>query len=167
MDRTAREIIAPGVVAGWGAGLAALMLAMIHAALAGRGLLWPLQVIASALLGDQALEGRGLAAAGSAITGLVIHLLVSGSWGVLFNALVPRGFSYGWAAGMGMLFAVVAFLVMAWLVVPWFLPELYRSVHPAVLLVYHLVFGALIPLALPLRRGITEADERALRRAHV
>ena len=155
MENTRRrmfeEIIAPGLVGGWTAGLAVLLVALIHSALAGLGFTWPLQMFATSVLDERVLAWPTTAA----IVGLVVHIVASGAWGVLFNALVPRGVPYGWAAMAGLLYGGFVFVVMTWLVLPWLVRGLYLTVHPLVLLAYHLLFGAVLPIAIPIRRTVT------------
>ncbi len=149
--RTASEIIAPGVEAGLIAGAVMLLLAVIHAQLTGLGFTWPLQRVA-----DGVLEGRAASqGASGAIAGAAIHFAVSAVWGVLFVALAPRGIPLMAAAGLGLAFGLMVFLVMTWMVVPWADDAMWQTVPKSVLFLYHLVFGALLPLGVPLRRQIT------------
>jgi hypothetical protein len=143
------EIIAPGIAGGFVAGLAMGVVALVHAAAVGLGFTWPLHRVASALLG---LAAQG---PGSALLGTGLHFLVAAVWGVLYVAIVPRGVPYGRAAAMGLLFGMVVFVVMTWLVLPWADDALFHSVPNFVLFLYHLLFGALLPLAVPFRRHVS------------
>jgi hypothetical protein len=147
-QRMVQEIIVPGLLAGWAAGLAMLLAAMIGAAVAGLPVSRPLQLAAGFVLDHQALR----LGAGSTVLGLFIHLAVAGFLGVLFNTTLPRAVTFAWAVSAALIFSVVIYLFMTWVVMPWQNPLLFRTVPKGALLVYHLVFGAVLPLALPLRR---------------
>lgn len=160
--------MAPGLVGGWTAGLAVLLVALVHSALAGTGFLWPLERFSTAVFGERIIE-YGVVAP---LAGLLVHFLTAGVWGVLFNALVPRGAPYGWAAVAGLLYGVFAYFVMTWLVLPLLLTDVFLVVHPLVLLGYHLLFGAILPIAIPIRRSLsggagmhTHRDQIAERRS--
>ena len=147
--RTVQEIIAPGVAGGVIAAVAMAVLAMLHSALAGRGLLWPFFRVAEGVLGQTA-ESLSAAAFGG-----LVHLVVASVWGVLFVALVPRGAPFAHALTMGLIFGTVVFLVMTWLVLPQVQQALLLAVPNLVLFAYHLVFGLLVALAVPIRRRLS------------
>jgi hypothetical protein len=155
------EIIDPGLVAGWLGGLAALVLAVLAAAGWGLPAWRPLQLIAAFIVGDDALHLGWRSAA----LGFLIHMVVSGLWGVLFCAILPRGANTRWSVSLGLGFSFIIFALMTWLVLPWVDPILVARVNIVALLVLHLVYGAVLPLALPLRRSV-RARRVAARRAH-
>jgi hypothetical protein len=155
------EIIDPGLVAGWLGGLAALVLAVLAAAGWGLPAWRPLQLISAFIVGDDALHLGWRSAA----LGFLIHMVVSGLWGVLFCAILPRGASTRWSVSLGLGFSFIIFALMTWLVLPWVDPLLIARVNTVALLVLHLVYGAVLPLALPLRRNV-RARRVAARRAH-
>ncbi len=131
------------------AGVPMAFFAMLHAALVGQGALWPLHRVAEAAL------GAGAPTVGNAVVGALVHLAVAAVWGVLFVALVPRGAPYAAAALMGLIFGLVVFLVMTWLVLPQVQPAFLLAVPGWVFFAYHLLFGLLLPLAVPFRRQIS------------
>ncbi len=149
--RTASEIVVPGLVAGVLAGTVMMLGALVHSAVAGLGFTWPLHRVADAAIAGQATAQGGA----SAVIGAAVHLAISAVWGVLFVALVPRGAPLPAAVGLGVVFGLMVFLVMTWMVVPWANDALWQTVSPSVLFLYHLVFGAVLPLGVPLRRQIT------------
>lgn len=160
--RAAVEIAGPGLVAGWLGALAMLVVAGVHAAVAGLGPLWPL-----ARVGDTLIRTEVPGGIGAALLGLILHLIVAGVWGVLFNAALPRGVTTKGAFVLGLLYGVFVFAVMNWLVLPWVASPLFLGVSNTVLLFYNLLFGAVVPLALPLRRSAAaHSQPRTTRRVH-
>lgn len=159
--RAAVEVIGPGLVAGWLGALAMLVVAGIHSALVGLGPLWPLARVGDALVGTAAGGGAAVA-----LLGLLLHLIVAGVWGVLFNAALPRGVSTKGAFVLGLLYGVFVFAVMNWLVLPWMASPLFHGVSNTTVLLYNLLFGAVVPLALPLRRSAAAHSQPGSRRVH-
>lgn len=152
--RTLYELVGPGLAAGWAAGIVVLLVAMAHAAAAGLGPIWPVEVAVDGLVPER--NDSGMLAA---LLGLITWFVVSGVLGVLFNALTPRGVSYGWAGAFGLIYAFGVFVIVRWLVLPLWSQPLFQSVNPFVLLGYHLLFGLVVPLAIPLRRNVTRAEQ--------
>lgn len=148
--RTRDEIVVPGAVGGVVAGMSAMTLALLASAISGAGLLRPLELVGAALFRDPG-DARG---GGAVVAGLVLHLLTSAALGIIYNALVPRGVSYAQAALFGLLFGAFVFVFVTWLVLPWLDRLLFESVPAVWSLVYHLIFGAIVPLAVALRRSV-------------
>jgi hypothetical protein len=123
---------------------------MAASALDGDSPLSPLRAVGSTLRGPQALEGG----AGTIAWGVLLHLAVGASLGVLFAAIVPRDLTL--PAGM-VLGAGAAILVMAMalqVVVPRVAPLLRASMprHGGAWVIAHAVFGAVTGIAPWLRR---------------
>jgi hypothetical protein len=148
-QRAVEEMVLPGLSGGMLAGLLMASAAILAATFAGLSPGYPLQLVAAILMGPSSLE-LGL---GSALLGLVVHLLISGAWGVLYASMLPRGASYAYGAGFGLLFGLGAFLVMTYMVLPWLNPVAWRAFAPLVHLPFHLLFGAALVAVLPLRRA--------------
>jgi len=144
-----KEIVTPGLFAGWAAGLAMLLVAMIGAAIVGAPVYRPLQLVSGFLFDTDALT----LGSGAVFMGLVVHLALSGFFGVLFNTTLPRAVSFTWAVGAAFVYTLLVYLFMTWVVLPWLNPLLFRTVPPGVLLIYHLAYAAVLPLALPMRRN--------------
>lgn len=86
---TTQKSILPGVVTGQIAGLIMAVVVMIVFMLfLGKGPLYPVQVIGSALLGEKALEGFNFVAV---LTGLVLHQAgPSLLWGIVFGLAAEK-----------------------------------------------------------------------------
>lgn len=148
--RTLVELVAPGLAAGWAAGIVVLLIAMAHSAAVGLGPLWPLETAVDGVFSER--NDNGVLAA---LLGLVVYFTVTGASGILFNSVTPRGVSYAWASGYGLVFAVLLFVLVRWLILPLWAPAMFHGVQPGVLLAYHLLFGLVVPLAIPMRRNVT------------
>jgi len=88
------------------------------------GFFTPLYVIAAPLIGRQTLmtsltHGVFYFALGPALLGLVVHLIWSAFWGIIFG-LIARGLHLtgGWAIIGGLVYGVLVMLVMSFIVVP-------------------------------------------------
>ena len=103
-----------GIVAGIIAGVVMAMFSMGYAGMMGMGFLTPLRLLAGPLYGVDALIGG----AGVLLVGLMVHMMVSAMYGVIFAALVGRRTSGGAAAGWGLLYGAVVWAVMRYGVVP-------------------------------------------------
>ncbi len=100
------------------------MFTMIEAAWTGAGLLMPLKLIAAALFGKEALAGG----VGVLLVGLMIHMMASVIWGVLFAALYPRRIAPRNALPIGVIYGVVLWAVMTFVALPVVNPVMRASV---------------------------------------
>ncbi|MBX5482700.1 MAG: hypothetical protein IRZ16_12800 [Myxococcaceae bacterium] len=151
-ERTWDEIVIPGIIGGVVAGLAATVPACVASAIAGQGLFRPLELIAAAVLP----ANTPLHALWPIVTGLALNLLTAAALGILYNAIVPRGEPYPWAALVALTFAISVWLLVTWLLLPWLDEPLYRTYPPPLTLLYFLVYGAVLPLTIAVRRTVTE-----------
>lgn len=144
-ENATREGFGYGVIAGILLAIAAVIAALIG----GTSPLMPFRMFASVLLGSSALDT--VAPATAVVVGGIIHLLLSGVFGVLYAALNARlplrtQTHFGKEAGLGALFGVALWFVniqiIARILYPWFLdaPQFTQ------MLMHALVFG--LPLGL-------------------
>src|SRR4051794_40274263 len=84
VPKSKKETILSGIVAGQAAGLImAIVVMTVFVVFLGKGPLFPVQVIGSALLGESALNGSNVAAV---LVGLLLHQLgPSLLWGAIFG----------------------------------------------------------------------------------
>lgn len=166
-DRTSGNYWGKAALAGLIGGLAIGYL-MAGSAMYGAGLWQPANVIGDTFMDGGATVGTFLASL--TLTGVVLHLVTSAFWGLVFGAIAaymaPRILhSYGRSAIAGALYGVGVWLVMGLLIGPLF--------NPAVLIadgthyfISHVIYGVLTALSLTAmtHRGdvsVTYAPERA------
>lgn len=141
------------VGAGIGAGiLAALVMGlflMIVFAARGQGFWSPVVLIGAVFLGEDALVWQFW----SGVLGMGIHLVLGAIFGVLFAAMVRGVRAYAVRVAAGLAYGAVLFLVMTYLVLPWANPYLALAIEPGWFFLAHLLFGLVLPLAMP-RRAI-------------
>ena len=118
------RFVLTSAIAGIIAGMVMAMYAMVASAtFLGQGLFSPLYGIASPLVGQQALMTsmhQGVYfTLGPAIVGLIIHMMWSAVYGVVFGLIVRALHIQGaMAVGAGMLYGIVILLVMSFIVLP-------------------------------------------------
>jgi hypothetical protein len=167
--RMMREIVGAGAAGGLVAGLAMALVLMVSYAITGPGPLFPLQLIAATLWGHATFELGG----GAAIAGLLIHLVVSAGWGVLFAAMLPRGATLAMTVALALIFSMGVFVIMTYLVLPWTNWIMWDAVAQGWFFLLHLVYGAVLVVTLPLRHRARYANTTsqvpasALRRSEV
>jgi uncharacterized membrane protein YagU involved in acid resistance len=118
------------------------------------GFFTPLYAIASPLIGRQALvismtHGIFYFAPGPALLGLLVHLLWSAFWGMIFG-LIARGLhlTEGLAVISGLVYGLLVMLLMSFIVVPIVgAPDLLRLVGTFSFVIAHALFYGL-PLGL-------------------
>lgn len=142
--RTGRGVWIGGAIAGIIAGLALGAFAMMYAAIMGMGFWAPLKMIAATLFGDPALIGG----VGVIMTGLIIHMMVSAVFGIIFAALLPRGAGGGTALLAGVAYGFAIWAVMTYLVLPWANATMYPRVQMLMgsFIFEHLLFGAVLAI---------------------
>jgi hypothetical protein len=152
MNTTIRLLII-GAIAGMVAGLMMAMYAMIASAtFLGQGFFTPLYGIASPLLGPAAMMQsmkQGLYfAGGPAVLGLIVHMLWSALYGMLFALLVSLLRLRGMMALMaGLIYGLVVLVIMSFIV----LPIVGAGTMPSTVgwpsfVVEHLIFGMVLGL---------------------
>ncbi len=139
-----RGIIIGGGIAGIIAGVVMAVAAMAFAGMMGLGFLAPLRMIAAALYGVDALIGG----AEVLIAGLIIHMIVSAGFGIVFAALLSPRASGGAAFGWGLLYSVVVLGIMTAGVLPWSNPTMAVRVPlmAGAWFFEHLVYGAVLAI---------------------
>jgi hypothetical protein len=145
----AREVIGAGVVAGIIGGMLMAMIMMVATAAGGMGLLAPLRLIAATFYGKDAMAGGG-----PLLVGLMVHMMNSMVFGVIF----------AWIAGsrraaLPALMAGVAFGIAIWAVttfggLPMLNPMMRERVAmmPVAWFIAHMAFGMGVGSAPGLRR---------------
>ena len=134
----AKEIVTGGVVAGIIGGMLMAMIMMMATAAGGMGFLAPLRLIAATVYGGEAMTGGG-----PLIVGLMIHMMNSMVFGVIFAWIVGRR-----PAAFPALMAGVAFGVAIWAVMTFgglpMLNHLMRervAMMPVAWFIAHVAFG--------------------------
>jgi uncharacterized membrane protein YagU involved in acid resistance len=118
------------------------------------GFFTPMYVIAAPLIGRQTLmtsltHGAFYFAPGPALLGLVVHLLWSAFWGIIFGLIAHGLHLAGGAAIMGgLIYGMLVMLVMSFIVIPIVgAPDLLHMVGTFSLIIAHALFYGL-PLGL-------------------
>lgn len=112
--KTGAGVVGGGILAGIIAGIVLAIFAMAYAGATGMGGMSPMRMIAATVQGVDALIGGG----GTLALGMLIHLVVSAVFGIIFAALLPRGTSGTAAAGWGVLYGIVIWAGMRYIGVP-------------------------------------------------
>jgi hypothetical protein len=142
-----------GAIAGIVAGMVMAMYAMIASAtFLGQGFFTPLYGIASPLVGSEAMmismKQGFFFALGPALVGLVVHMMWSAFYGIVFGLIVSRLQLAGIAAVVGgMVYGIMVMIVMSFVV----LPIVGTGAMPAMIgwpsfIVEHLMFGLVFGL---------------------
>jgi hypothetical protein len=139
-----RGMVMRGVAAGVIGALVMGLIAMIVSAAAGAGFFMPVMLIGATYLG----EGFNDAPAWSAILGFITHLVVGGAFGALFVALARNITATSAKLAAGVAYGAAVYLFMTFLVMPWADPVMYASIDKGLFFLFHLVYGAIVPLAL-------------------
>lgn len=146
----ARDIWGPGAASGVVGAVAMGLIWMIVSAARGLGFWMPMKLISATFVGADAILGG----AGSIVLGVVVHLIVGASFGIIFAALLRRGVTPAAELLLALLYSTVVFFVMTYLVLPWANEVMYLAVNKGWFFLYHLVYGAGLALVLPMRRAI-------------
>lgn len=140
-----------GTAAGIAAGALFLIFAFGVAVLNGMDTLSPLRLIGATFVGAGALEGS----AGVIVYGLLLHILTSAAWGVLFASILPRQASLGAALVGGIVYGLLVMLVMLYVVLPIANPVMRAAVDGTTAFgIEHLIYGSALALVPALRRGL-------------
>jgi hypothetical protein len=145
----AKEIIGAGVVAGIIGGMLMAMIMMMATAAGGMGLFAPLRLIAAMFYGKDAMT-----AGGPLLVGLMVHMMNSMVFGVLFAWIVGRRLAAFPALMAGVTFGVAIWAVMTFGGLPMLNPMMRERVAmmPVAWFVAHLAFGMGVGSAPALRR---------------
>jgi hypothetical protein len=143
-----------GAIAGMlGGAMMAMFTMLATATYLGMGFFTPLYVIASPLSGPQAMMtamhgGVFYFALGPAILGLVVHMMWSALWGIVFG-LIAYGLHLRGAAAIigGMVYGVLIMLVMNFVLLPIVgAPNLLVLLGGITFTIGHLLFGMVVGL---------------------
>jgi hypothetical protein len=147
----AGEIIKAGVVAGIIGGMLMAMIMMVATAAGGMGLLAPLRLIAATFYGKDAMTGGG-----PLIVGLMVHMMNSMVFGVLFAWIAGRRLATLPALMAGVAFGVAIWAIMTFGGLPMLNPMMRESVAmmPVAWFIAHVAFGMGVGSAPALRRRI-------------
>ncbi len=162
--RDARGIIVGGGIAGIIAGIVMAMFAMGYAGMMGMGWLTPLRLIAATLYGVDALIGGS----GVLLIGLIIHMMASAAFGIIFAALLPARASAGAAFGGGLLWGFFVWVIMTFAVISWLNPTMAARVSliSGAWFFEHLVFGAVLAITPGQVRSLSAEHSPAVVRAY-
>lgn len=156
--RSWSEAFSAGVAAGALGGVLMGGGAMVQAALAGAGPLFPLRLIAAFYEGPAALVGGTI----TVLSGLALHMFVSMVLGLIFAALVPRSMTIGVGLVAATVFALGVLAVMTTVVLPAVNPTMLPRVQGAPMswAIQHVLFGlGLACEPLIRRRGARAAQD--------
>ena len=144
------------IVAGLAASIVMGMIEMVYEGLAGAGFWSPLVFIgATVLRGLQSVQVPVSFHPAGVVLGLMGHMMNSALFGILFGWIVSRAaMSRGRLLQAGALYGLVIFLVMWYAVVPALDPVM-LNLNGVVFAIAHVVWGAVLGLAVPqaLRTG--------------
>ena len=144
-----KDIIGAGVVAGIIGGMLMAMIMMIATAAGGMGLLAPLRLIAATFYGNDAMTGGG-----PLIVGLMIHMMNSMVFGVIFAWIAGRRLPAFQALMAGVAFGVAIWVVMTFGGLSMLNPMMRERVAmmPVAWFIAHAAFGMGVGSAPGLRR---------------
>jgi uncharacterized membrane protein YagU involved in acid resistance len=143
-----------GAIAGMlGGAMMAMFTMLATATYLGMGFFTPLYVIASPLTGPQSMMtamhgGTFYFALGPAVLGLVVHMMWSALWGIIFG-LIAVGLHLRGAAAVigGMVYGVLVMLLMNFVVLPIVgAPNLLTLLGGTTFIIGHLLFGMVVGL---------------------
>jgi len=143
-----------GAIAGMlGGAMMAMFTMLATATYLGMGFFTPLYVIASPLSGPQAMMttmhgGAFSFALGPAVLGLVVHMMWSALWGIIFG-LIAYGLHLRGVAAIigGMVYGVLIMLVMNFVLLPIVgAPHLLNLLGGTTFIIGHLLFGMVVGL---------------------
>ena len=145
----AKEVVGAGVVAGIIGGMLMAMIMMMATAAGGMGLLAPLRLIAATFYGKEAMSGGG-----PLLVGLMIHMMNSMVFGVIFAWIAGDRRATLPALMAGMAFGVAIWAVMILVGLPMLNPIMRErlAMMPVAWFIAHLAFGMGLGSAPGLRR---------------
>lgn len=146
-------LIAGAIVGMIGGAMMAMFTMIATVTYLGMGFFTPLYVIASPLSGSQAMMAAMHGGAfyftfGPAVLGLVIHMMLSALWGIIFG-LIAYGLHLRGAMSIigGMVYGVLVMLIMNFAVLPIVgAPNLLNLLGGTTFTIGHLLFGMIVGL---------------------
>jgi uncharacterized membrane protein YagU involved in acid resistance len=146
-------LIAGAIVGMLGGAMMAMFTMLATATYLHMGFFTPLYVIASPLAGSQAMMtamhgGAFYFALGPAVLGLVVHMMWSALWGIVFGLIAAGLHLRGVAAIIGgMVYGVLVMLLMNFVVLPIVsAPNLLNLLGGTTFIIGHLLFGMVVGL---------------------
>jgi uncharacterized membrane protein YagU involved in acid resistance len=168
------KLLVIGAITGMIGGAVMAMYTMLATATyLGMGFFTPMYAIASPLVGQQVLmtsmhQGLFYFALGSALLGLIIHMMWSALYGMIFGLIAYGAHLKGAAAVIsGLVYGVLVMLFMSFIMVPIIgAPNLLHMLGWLSFTFAHLLFGFVLGLWPVLRpRDFTNLEGRQVRRA--
>jgi hypothetical protein len=143
--------IASSAVAGFVAGMVMAASAMIRSGALGLGFWLPVQSIAGAFFGVDALIGG----TGSVVLGLIAHVVMSLLLGGVFGALISSDSSRAAIVGLALAYSILVWASMTFLALPLINEVMLERVllAPVWWFVLHLIYGLVLGLVVAQRKG--------------
>jgi hypothetical protein len=146
------KVIARGALAGVLSAIVMGIQWMVISGVNGAGFFTPLALIGATFTREAWMTSF----AGSVVTGTLLHLFTGAALGALFAFLTRDMVESGNRFAAGIAYGATVFLVMTFLVLPWANPVLFYGVDKGVYFLVHLVYGAILPLAMTRRHVYVE-----------
>jgi hypothetical protein len=143
------------LVAAAAGAVAMAAVAMVGAAVVGIAPSSPLALIGESFVGPEALAGGGKVA-----YGVLVHVVTSLAFALLFVGVVPRDYRAGSALGVGVGFAMFGLMFMMSVVVPWANPGFRSGMQEigGTWVIAHAVFGLALGTTPALRRHLAREN---------
>lgn len=148
MERHLGKAAFAGCLSGLVGAACMAVVAILAAAVAGRGWYFPFELAGGLVTGSTARFDLGLQT-GVALVGVVLHFALGAGWGMLFGILigyVMDDVSPGDGVWMGALFGVIVWVIDLFALAPKFDPAAARAIPLWFGALIHLGFGALLGL---------------------
>jgi hypothetical protein len=166
-------LIAGAIVGMIGGATTAMFTMLATVTYLGKGFFTPMYVIASPLTGRQVMMramhgGAFYFSLGPAVLGLVVHMMWSALWGIIFGLIASGLHLRGAAAAIGgMVYGVLVMLVMSFIVAPLVgAPNFFRLLGWRTWTIGHLLLGMVVGLWPVLRpQDVTGLPGRQARQA--
>ncbi len=143
------DTVFAGSLAGMVGGVLFAFFGMGTSIMNGADILSPFRLTGAAFVGAAALEGGTVVV----IYGLMLHIMTSIMWGILFAAILPREASLGATMVAGLIYGLIVMLVMLYLVLPVANPVMREAVDGTTsFTIEHLIYGGTLSLVPMLRR---------------
>jgi hypothetical protein len=134
-----------GIIGGVIAGIAMAMVAMVWTLLAGQGFWRPMDMIASILLGREAISGGFQMF--PELVGMAIHMVLSAIFGLVFAAVVANtSWSSGVVVGVGLAYGLLLWIVNVLIIDAALIPAGLSLAPAPLMIVVHLVYGLVLGL---------------------
>ncbi len=125
---------------------------------AGRGLWFPVKLVAAFVMGTEAIFG-GIS---TLVLGAVTHLLIGALFGIVYAYLVPRGAKRSTALLLGVAYGALLYFGMTYAVLPRVNTLMYAGIERDWYLAAHLLYGLTVAFALPLHARARAPERRVV-----